>query len=283
VFDRILVPLEPGFEGGAALRWAALLGRRLRCPVTVVTVARNASATAAARDGARRAVGGLVDAGTVTIDVRVGDPAGRIAEAAEGGAPLLVLRTRARPAAGEAILGSMAAEVLTRVAAPLLLLGPSCEPPDRLERMAVCLDRTPAARAVLPVAVGLAAALGLRVLLQHVVYPPVEAVSGDAALAPEDREMYDVLIEETRRLAAEGLDVDYRVDAGTWPAETIVEITADRAVHLLALATHAKRGLTRLVAGSTAGDVLRRSPVPVLLVKPGEDTPIEGAPPGPGA
>lgn len=43
--------------------------------------------------------------------------------------------------------------------------------------------------------------------------------------------------------------------AKDWPADLIV------------LGTHGRRGLTRLVMGSDAERVLRRSPVPVLMVR----------------
>jgi nucleotide-binding universal stress UspA family protein len=36
------------------------------------------------------------------------------------------------------------------------------------------------------------------------------------------------------------------------------------------MATHGRSGLSRLLMGSVAADVLRRAPVPVLLFKAGE-------------
>jgi nucleotide-binding universal stress UspA family protein len=44
-------------------------------------------------------------------------------------------------------------------------------------------------------------------------------------------------------------------EAGAWPADLIV------------LGTHGRRGIGRVVLGSSAENVLRRSPIPVLLVR----------------
>jgi hypothetical protein len=44
-------------------------------------------------------------------------------------------------------------------------------------------------------------------------------------------------------------------EAGAWPADLVV------------LGTHGRRGIGRVVLGSSAENVLRRSPIPVLLVR----------------
>ena len=43
---------------------------------------------------------------------------------------------------------------------------------------------------------------------------------------------------------------------------------------LLVVASHGRAGLPRLVLGSVAEDVVRRSPVPVLLVHSGHEAPV---------
>jgi nucleotide-binding universal stress UspA family protein len=52
------------------------------------------------------------------------------------------------------------------------------------------------------------------------------------------------------------------------PVEKILEQAKNLDVDLIALATHARSGLERLIAGSVAEGVLRKSPVSVLLQKP---------------
>lgn len=52
------------------------------------------------------------------------------------------------------------------------------------------------------------------------------------------------------------------------PVEEIVRFVADEGVDLVAMATHGRTGLRRLVLGSVADGVLHRLQVPVLLVRP---------------
>ena len=62
------------------------------------------------------------------------------------------------------------------------------------------------------------------------------------------------------------------------PAETIVAYAAGAGAGAIVLGTQGKRGIERLVLGSTAADVLRRADVPTFVVPPGATTdhvPIE--------
>jgi nucleotide-binding universal stress UspA family protein len=62
------------------------------------------------------------------------------------------------------------------------------------------------------------------------------------------------------------------VDAGD-PADRIVRVSLALNVNLIAMATHARRGLARMLLGSVAERVVRESALPVLLVRPGTFTP----------
>jgi nucleotide-binding universal stress UspA family protein len=54
-------------------------------------------------------------------------------------------------------------------------------------------------------------------------------------------------------------------------ADIIVERAKQLAVDLIALGTHGRRGLRRIVLGSDAEIVLRYTPVPILLVRSNEE------------
>lgn len=54
------------------------------------------------------------------------------------------------------------------------------------------------------------------------------------------------------------------------PSEAILEYADEHAVDLIAMGTHGRRGLGRLLLGSTTERLVRRSPVPVLAVGPGD-------------
>jgi len=52
------------------------------------------------------------------------------------------------------------------------------------------------------------------------------------------------------------------------PAEQIVEFAEQQRMDLIALSTHGRSGLSRLVFGSVAEKVLRGTHLPILLVRP---------------
>jgi universal stress protein A len=71
------------------------------------------------------------------------------------------------------------------------------------------------------------------------------------------------LIESRRTLAAFGAPIIVDDD----PRDAIVK--AARSIHadLIVIGTHGRRGLSRVLLGSVAEDVLRRAPCPVLAVR----------------
>jgi nucleotide-binding universal stress UspA family protein len=72
---------------------------------------------------------------------------------------------------------------------------------------------------------------------------------------------------ETIRGAAEaaGVDCETAIVNGT-PADAILEYVDEESTDCIAMATHGRRGLSRLLLGSTTERVLRRSPVPLHVV-----------------
>lgn len=51
------------------------------------------------------------------------------------------------------------------------------------------------------------------------------------------------------------------------PADGILETVAEKACDLIVMGSHGRRGLSRLMLGSQAAEVLARASVPVLIVK----------------
>ncbi|MFC6836669.1 universal stress protein [Halomarina ordinaria] len=64
-----------------------------------------------------------------------------------------------------------------------------------------------------------------------------------------------------------GVSVTTAVEPGI-PSETIVDYAGDNDVDLVVMSTHGRTGLSHLLLGSVAEKVVRRSPVPVLVVRP---------------
>ena len=76
------------------------------------------------------------------------------------------------------------------------------------------------------------------------------------------------LRESARIFRMRGLPVEQVRGDGPTAREIVLMAKANRC-DLIAMLTHGRRGLSRAVLGSVAEDVLRASPVPVLLGKPG--------------
>ncbi|MCZ7575046.1 MAG: universal stress protein [Ardenticatenaceae bacterium] len=89
----------------------------------------------------------------------------------------------------------------------------------------------------------------------------------DQELASRGAALEDELQADAGALRAAGYSVTTVVRFGD-PAEEIVNIVGDEAVDLVAMATHGWTGLSRIVLGSVADQVLRRVSIPVLLVRP---------------
>ena len=129
-------------------------------------------------------------------------------------------------------------------------------------------------------AIGLAKVTGGQIRLLHMVDTLSVAASLGAYAISTDvmeqlREEGEQILQQARLQAlAEGVATDVVLDdsvhgrladwvvaqARAWPADLVV------------LGTHGRRGVGRLLLGSDAEQVLRISPVPVLLVR-GQDTP----------
>lgn len=80
----------------------------------------------------------------------------------------------------------------------------------------------------------------------------------------------DEVLISVRRLEEAGYTISLGVLFGD-PAEEIVRIAGDENVDLIAMTTHGRSGLSRLLMGSVAESVLRRTSIPVLLVRATEE------------
>lgn len=110
----------------------------------------------------------------------------------------------------------------------------------------------------------LASTYDARVHVMHVV-DLVDRGSFGEDEEPED-EGREAVEEMRDDLQATGLETLGEVREGT-PYEEILDYAETEGIDLVVMGTHGKQGLTRMLLGSTAEEVIRRSPVPVLTVK----------------
>lgn len=67
--------------------------------------------------------------------------------------------------------------------------------------------------------------------------------------------------------AQAGVDAETVFIENALPAEAILAAAKARGCDLIAMASHGRRGLGRLVLGSVTSEVLSHSPIPVLVVR----------------
>jgi nucleotide-binding universal stress UspA family protein len=193
-----------------------------------------------------------------------GPPTAAILGAAETRhADMIVMATHARRGLDRLVTGSVAEGVLRRSPVPVVLVPPGAAAPlpsVGTLRVLVPLDGSRLAEAALATLAELVPAARLDLLLLRVAEPPDRVV---ARRPPASQGV-------AARMRAAGALVTAEVRFGRDPAETIAAVARERTCHLIAMATHGRSGLARLLLGSVAAATLARATVPVLLVRPAD-------------
>ncbi len=140
------------------------------------------------------------------------------------------------------------------------------------KRVLIPLDGSPLAEGILPFILEIAGPLDMEIVLLRVVTPiPPTVVESGRRVELEDvegrlAEARAYLAPLATELATRGLRASVMVMHGEPVAEIL---TAGRTVEadLIAMTTHGRSGLGRLLFGSVAEAVLRESETPVFLMK----------------
>jgi nucleotide-binding universal stress UspA family protein len=140
------------------------------------------------------------------------------------------------------------------------------------KRALVPLDGSPLAEAIIPFLTEIAAPLEMSIVLLR-VREPIPQVVGDGVRhalldlgETHTRDIENYLASIAATLRARSLDVSYAIRSGRPDAE-IVEAAREAGVDLIAMSTHGRSGLGRLLFGSVAEQVLRHADVPVLMIR----------------
>lgn len=196
-----------------------------------------------------------------------------VAEADTGDVDLVVMSTHGRSGLGRWIYGSVADEVIRRASVPILLIPVDCEESwqdDQVRPVLLPLDGSMLAEQAVKPASDLARVLGAPLLLVRIVDQFV--YMGTSPRSPADEtsltsEEQNYLESVAANLRAEGHHVAVRTAVGR-PAVRIAAIAMEDDVSAIALATHGRSGMSRLLMGSVATSILQRALVPVLVVRP---------------
>jgi nucleotide-binding universal stress UspA family protein len=300
MLSSILVPLDGSPFSARALPVAAAMARRTGARLHVVTVldpsayvpfvpgevlvpVMDTEALAARRtadEAAIRAEAERLRAEGVHAEGRLLE--GTVVEAlAEGAlavhADLVVMTTHGRSGLERLWLGSVATSFLQRAPCPVYLVrpeGPAPAEPLPTGEMLVPLDGSPFADSMLPRAADFAKSLGLSLRLFTVAIPhavPMAPFGTEALLADESdltRQEHDA--RERLEALARAMPVPCTVSVATDMTATraIVDEAARPEVGLVAMATHGRTGIARLVLGNVADSVLRSAPKPMLVYRP---------------
>jgi nucleotide-binding universal stress UspA family protein len=294
----VLVPLDASPLAEQALPLAAAIARSTRARLRLVLVHQSPSpptddltarlatsielatrkaereylkrTAATLRGRSKRQVTGVTLAGPVgpTLTKYIG----------EIGADLVVMTTHGRSGIRRAWLGSVADHLVRSLDIPIVLVtaheAPSAAEP---EEILVALDGSPLAEGVLQPAATLARALEARLSLLQVV-PPVPLVTDpplpwalgfDQGLTTIRRQQaQDYLDDVAQRLRDKGLEVSGAAVVAAPVAQAILDVARAEAVGMLAVATHGRGGLRRVMLGSVADKLVRGAEKPVLVVRP---------------
>jgi nucleotide-binding universal stress UspA family protein len=299
----ILVPLDGSTFGEHALPIAASLARRAGATLHLAHVHHAAAATPAGiapldasdlhsrqdeqaylADAARRV------ADKAPLDVKTALLAGGVVASLKDFATreaiaLVVMSTHGRGVLGRFWLGSVADDLAHELACPLLLVRPHEGKPDLhreavLKSIVVPLDGAPLAERAVEPALELGKLFDAQLTLVRVNEPVIQlnvGPMGEVGPLPLSREQAndlerreadtarDYLDGLAAKLTAGGARVRTHVVTQQRPAAGILAEADATHADLIAIETHGRRGLARLLLGSVADKVVRRGAVPVLL------------------
>jgi nucleotide-binding universal stress UspA family protein len=287
MLSTILVPLDGSSLAERALPVAArvataasadLLLARVVGPFSLPPTPTEASVSQTAQEYLDQIAARLRDQEhTVRTIVLNGDAPAQILGAIRTQAvTLVVMSTHGRSGIGRWLYGSVADAVMRSATVPLMLVPPGLSrewAADRRTRILVPLDGSRQSEAVLGPVVNLARQLGAELTLLSVVFwPPILYSDPLETLPypPEDdlQAMQAYLDGIAAKVRERGVVVRCLVDAGPTPAAIIARVALAENADFVAMSTHGRGGLARVVLGSTTTGTLQQVGVPVLVVRP---------------
>ncbi len=302
MFRKILVPLDGSPFAEAAIPVALTIARDSYGKVELVTAQTlvpsfdAARLEAAGREWSERYLDDIAERirtankALVSTAVVVGHhvaPA-LLERAAEIEADLIVTTSHGRGPFSRFWLGSVTDQLVRHSPVPLLVLRPGAEQVDlaadhSFRRILLPVDGSEPAEAVIAHAHALGKLGGSDLALLRVVETPPEYVSPYLPDEVRANEAFEKLTEEWRcaaeeyvtvlgtRLEAEGIATTSEVLVAKHAAEAIIDYAEDGAYDLIAMTTHGRSGLSRVVLGSVTDKVLRGAEVPLLILRPPDE------------
>jgi nucleotide-binding universal stress UspA family protein len=220
--------------------------------------------------------------GDITVDLH----GGPVAEVLQGYArrhdvDLIVMSTHGRTGVSRLSLGSVTDSLIRHTSIPVLVVKPreSYLHPQfdqAFKKIVVPLDGSVLAEQVLPRVLTLARIEGAEVSLVQVLIP--QSYSRKEISDPElpwwEKDVavaQAYLFRVSSRLRRSGLIVTTDIIIGENPAQAIADFASREKANLIAIATHGRGGLARMLRGSVADAIMHSGKMSMLVLKP-DDT-----------
>jgi nucleotide-binding universal stress UspA family protein len=296
MYHNLMIPLDGSAFGEHALPFALGIARRSSASVQLVHVCATPSQAHAAEtqpSDRNRIQAYLTDlaaclssrwevpVSTAVLDGRAADQL--YAHATTIGADLVVMTTHGYGPLSRMWMGSVADTLMRRLPIPILLTRPHDQALDLLEEVheetfthiLIPLDGSAQAEEVLEPVLALGSPFEARYTLVQALNPPVLGYAPAAQTVALDEQILEqsrVIAQEylgqlAQRLRSQGWQVDTRILVGP-PAMAILDYTYEHPVDLIAMTTHGRSGVARMLLGSVADKITRGASVPVLLRRP---------------
>ena len=319
MYSRILAPLDGSAMSEQVLPFTRTFATSLSLPVTllyavepeVITIARTLNPSLHVEEMVEHRIQharsyidpiaeGLKRAGIrADVEIPQGEPANAIVEeAARDAGTLIAMSSHGRSGLARWWMGSVTDKVLHLTENPLLVIRsvsqPQGPPENELKRILVPVDGSELAEEILPHVVFLASTMGLAVNLVMAT-PSRDEYYGSQSIGPNQLARATATYEEyisavdgnseaylnslVDRVKQQGVaSVEAQVLHGP-AADCIADFATEVSDNFVAMTTHGRSGVGRLVLGSVAERVVRQSGDPVLLVRGGgSEIPLTGSP-----
>ena len=291
MLKTILVPLDGSELAEQVLPYASEIARRATAEILLLTSIQpvgiwDATATAINWEREERVAQEYLDAQkerlqAAGVKVRVkrehGEAAAGILETAEAeDVSLIAISTHGRSGLTRWLFGSVADRIVQHSHVPLLMIRPDEKAAaPTFQKILVPLDGSETAASVLPFVEEMAKLFGASLVLYHAV-PPISAYPGFETVNPQldgqvlqemQQQARELLSRAARDLEGRGLHATVAVSIDL-AVDGVLHAAKETGADLIAIGTHGRSGIGRMVMGSVANAVMRRSELPCLLVHP---------------
>lgn len=296
MYKQILVPLDGSTFAEAALPLALALTRKTEADLHLISVVEPIPAFAyaewepAALDWSTKYLDSVVEriseraGGNVSAAVHSGRVIETLHEQSEKlGIDLVVMATHGRGVLSRAWLGSVADALMREAGTPVLFVrpeegeAPEPEPSEDFRTLFIPLDGSELSESALEHATEFGELFGSAYHLTRIVAYPLEIASpylphtvqmNAEILGEAKAQAAEYLEEHAERMRSRGLRVTASVAVDPQAAHGILTEAEAVGSDMIAMATHGRGGVSRVVLGSAADKVLRGTHVPVLLYRP---------------